>query len=82
MKHSNKYPKVIISDSEKNTIDKELLMKALSKPENQEKILKTNQEIMKSINGESSSIILDTTNVDKSEKVKRPQVIINNKFEE
>ena len=50
MKHSNKYPKVIISDSEKNTIDKELLMKALSKPENQEKILKINQEIMKALN--------------------------------
>lgn len=82
MKNSNKCPMIPISDIEKIEIDKELVIKALSKPENQEKILKTNQEIMKSINGESSSIILDTTNVDKSEKVKRPQVIINNKFEE
>ncbi|MEE1025590.1 MAG: hypothetical protein U0L55_01100 [Acutalibacteraceae bacterium] len=82
MKHSNKYPKVIISDSEKTTIDKELLMKALSKPENQEKILKINQEIMKSLNGESSSITFDTTNVDKNGKVKRPLVKIDNKFEE
>lgn len=82
MKNSNKCPMITISDIEKIEIDKELVIKALSKPENQEKILKINQEIMKMINGEGSSIILDTTNVDKGKKVKRPQVIINNKFEE
>ena len=37
---------------------------------------------MKALNGENSSIIFDTANIDNSEKAKRPQVIINNKFEE
>lgn len=71
-----------LGDLDVQEIDKELLMKALSKPENQEKILKINQEIMKSLNGESSSIIFETANVDKSGKVKRPQVKIDNNFEE
>ena len=82
MKNSNKRPGVPITDIEKINFDKELVIKALSKPENQEKILKTNQEIMKALNGENSSIIFDTANIDNSEKAKRPQVIINNKFEE
>lgn len=81
MKNSNKCPMIPISDIEKIEIDKELVIKALSKPENQEKILKTNQEIMKALNGENSSIIFDTTNVDKGEKIKIPKVIIDNKLE-
>ena len=82
MKNSNKRPGVPITDIEKINFDKELVIKVLSKPENQEKILKTNQEIMKALNGENSSIIFDTANIDNSEKVKRPQVKIDNKFEE
>ena len=49
MKSSNKCPMIPISDIEKIEIDKELLKKALSKPENIAKIMEVNQRIAKEL---------------------------------
>lgn len=81
MKNSNKRPGVPITDIEKINFDKELVIKALSKPENIAKIMEVNQRIAKELGlgtDENSTITPNTAVVDKNEEVQSQHVNIDN----